>query len=146
MRRMILPAALVTALTLALAGPASAASTRVYIGDVAPSGTVGFELKPKKGKNGKKKVKDFTFLDVPIVCDEGDNEASGQITFKMKVKQKKFEGEAAADAGGELQVAGTVRKRGSEGNLRVSGSAPLDDGTTGTNCDTGKLSWNADRV
>ena len=73
MRRFILPAVVASALTLALAGPASAKTT-AYIGNTEVGGQVGFNL--KKNKKGKK-VKDFTFLQIPIKCTESTNTASG---------------------------------------------------------------------
>ncbi len=141
MRRTIGFALTAIAVALVAAAPA-AASQRAYIGDVSGGGQVGFIL--KKSKKGKKTVKRFTLLEVPIACDEGANTASGRLDFKVKVKQKQFEADAAI-GDGQLTIEGTVRGHGSHGTLRAFGSTPLDDDTTGTNCDTGTLDWDATR-
>jgi len=143
MRRIIVPAVLALALSVALAGPA-AAKTKSYAGEVAGGGTVGFEL--KKARSGKKKVKGFTFRSVPIECAEGANTVNGKLTFRMKVVQKQFTGTAESESGGRVRVEGTVLSGGSNGTLRVFGSLALDDGTIGTDCDTGTLDWSADKL
>jgi hypothetical protein len=143
MRRFIAPAVLALVLSLAVAGPA-AAKTKSYAGNVGGGGVVGFNLKKKN--NGKKSVKNFTFLEVPIECAEGANTASGELTFKMKVVQRQFSGTAESDSGGQLEVEGTVNGGGSNGTLRVFGSVPLDSGATGTDCDTGTRDWNANKL
>ena len=142
MRRLVLPAVLGVALSLALAGPV-AAKTKSYAGIVEGGGTVDFKAKKK---HGKKSVKDFTFREVPIDCAGGPNTASGHVTFKMKLQQKQFSGSAESDSGGKLKVEGTVRKSNSNGTIRVFGSVPLDDETTGSECDSGTVAWTADRV
>lgn len=144
MRRIVVSLMLGLALALALAAPASAAK-RTYIGDVAAGGAIGFDLKIPK--HGKKKVKDLTFAGVPITCAEGANTTSGVLNFSLTVnKKKKFKGAASNKDDALLAVKGKVSKNGSKGNIQVSGPAPLDDGTSGTECDTGKLKWSADRA
>jgi hypothetical protein len=143
MRRYATPAALALAVSVALAGPASA-NTRSYAGEVNGGGSVEFEL--KKNKEGKKKVRGFTFRDVPIECAEGSNTASGKLTFRMKVVRKQFSGTAESSSGGKAEIEGTIRRGGSNGTLRVSGSAPLGDGSVGTGCDTRTRDWSADKL
>ncbi len=137
MKRIIVP--VVVAIALAL--PAQAvAKTKTYTGKADPSGDVVFKLKKKKHK--KPKVKDFTFLSVPITCAEGTATTSGKLNFSVKVKNGDFTA-VGERADGSASVFGHVSGGNASGTLQVLGAAPIDNDGTGTNCDTGKLSWSA---
>ena len=53
---------------------------------------------------------------------------------------------AGSEIGGQAKVKGTVNRSGSKGTLRLTGTVVFEDETTGTGCDTGKLSWTATRA
>ena len=146
MKRFLVPLVLV----IALAIPAQAAAgTRSYEGGVESGGTLSFEVK-KKRKKKTSKVKRFEFGQVNIQCAAGPATTSGLLTDPMKVTKKGKFGVRATNEDGtsNLRVKGKLKQKGKKagGTIRVFGETPLDDGTTGTACDTGKLKWAAKRT
>ncbi len=145
MRRIFVPIALVLAAALAPAAPAAAAK-RSYAGDVEPSGSIAFAVKSTKHGGGKIK-KDLALSEIPITCEEGKSTTTATLGFSLEINDRnRFEGRASNQDKALLVVKGKVRRGGSSGKAQISGPAPLDDGTTGTDCDTGKLRWTADRM
>ena len=139
MRRTITATVLAVAAAAVVAAPA-AAGTKRHSGTIAAGGTVKFKLEKKEGV---KKVRGFRFDAVPITCAEGTGTAEGKITFPVKLDGKRFKVLAGSSLGGQAKVKGKVSRSGSEGTLRITGTVVLDDDSTGTECDTGKLSWTA---
>ena len=147
MKRFLVPLVLVMALVIP---SQAAAGTRGYTGAVETGGTLSFKLKSRKGK---KKIlrRTFTFGAIPIQCAAGPSTAGAQLTFTMKVNEKGKFGARAIDqegGGSSLRVKGKLKRKGRRagGTIRIFGETPLEDGTTGTECDTGKLSWAAKRT
>ena len=136
--------ALALTLGMALLAPAATASSKSYAGTVSPSGTVNFRVKTKQ-QNGKKvrTVPNFHFDAVPVTCDDGAHTTRGNVTFSVRLnKQKKFNIKAENSAtGASLNIHGSVAGKTATGTLHVSGDVPIETGSTGSNCDSGKLSW-----
>jgi hypothetical protein len=110
---------------------ASSASKHHFEGTVAGGGTVHFDLVKK---NGKRKVTNFNWDDIPMTCDQG-NTTDGGIMFTMKVKDGHFQGkgfdqQATAKVSGDF----THHYTKEAGTIRVFGNFPTP-GLTG--CDTG---------
>jgi hypothetical protein len=126
----------------ALAIPAQAvASSKKYVGGVNPSGDFSFTVKKK---NGKKKVKNPTFIEVPTHCDQGNVTTSGKLAFSVKLKHKEFTAVGQLP-GGSVTVVGHVNGNNASGTIQVLGASPIDGDGTGSGCDTGELSWSASR-
>jgi hypothetical protein len=126
MKRLLVCCGLVSMLAFPAA---SCASKHHFEGTVAGGGTVHFDLVKK---NGKRKVTNFNWDDIPMTCDQGDTTDSG-IMFTMRVKEGRFHGTGVA-GGATARVAGDFSHHYTReaGTIRVSGSFP---GLTG--CDTG---------
>jgi hypothetical protein len=150
MKRLLLVPVLTVSLILpaaALGGDATmkggdstlARGTYGWFGPVDPNGTVGFNV--RKTSTGKK-VKKFTWVDVPMTCSDGAHLSDVQFLFAMPVKQGEFKGKAVNDVINPTATATAagkfVSKKKARGTLRVQGDL---GGLTG--CDTGKRPWKA---
>jgi hypothetical protein len=103
----------------------------------------------KKGKQGNKVLRELLFQHVPIKCKAGKNTVSGQDkldslpikkdgSFNVKLK--------ATDSHFDAKIVwkGTLHGSAAHGTFHLSGSkVSLDDSSTGKQCDTGVLKWNA---
>jgi hypothetical protein len=140
LKKFLVPLVLVIA--LALPGQA-VAGTKSYSGSVSPSGTVNFKIKKK---HKKKKVKGLKFHQLPITCDAGPTTASADVGNAGRLKHKEFDFNAINPSGtATLDTAGKVTSSSASGTVQIQGEVFLDDGTTGTNCDTGVLNWTASK-
>jgi hypothetical protein len=123
--------------------PAQAgAKSKHYVGAVSPSGSISFTVTQKKHSK-QKSVKGFTFSGVPVTCADGPATTHGDVTFPVKLhKNGSFNiGASSSLTGASLQVSGNL----SAGTIHVSGNVPVDPSGTGTDCDSGVLSWTAQR-
>ena len=136
------------AMVIAVAVPtAVSAAAKQYQGPINGGGTVEFAI--KRTDNGKKLVK-WIWRDMPAACNSGAEEVSGSISFKVRVKNGKFELDAIQgtpqNPTARMTAEGDVGRNNADGTIRVHGSAvPIDDGGT-ANCDTGKETWTASKV
>ena len=142
MRKILIAAVLSVALVL----PAQAAAkAKHYTGTVSPSGTIGFNVVTKKKKKGKKKpkpqVKGFNFAGVPVTCDEGAKTAHGFVSFPVKLVGGNFNIVAESSTGARLEVHGNL----ATGTISLTGNVAIEPSGTGTNCQSGVLSWTAHR-
>ncbi len=139
MKKLIVP--LVLGAALLIPGQA-VAKNKHYVGAVSPSGSIGFNVVQKKHSK-KKSVKGFTFSGVPVSCADGPATTHGDVTFPVKLhKNASFNISASSSVtGASLQVSGNL----SAGTIHVSGNVPLDPSGTGSDCDSGVLSWTAHR-
>jgi len=138
-KKLLIPAVLAVALVL----PAQAAAkTKHYVGAVSPSGSISFKVVQKKHSK-KKSVQGLSFSGVPVNCADGPATTRGNVTFPVKLhKNGSFNVSASSSVtGASLQVNGNL----SAGTIHVSGNVPLDPSGTGSDCDTGVLSWTAAR-
>jgi hypothetical protein len=137
-KKLIVP--LVLGAALLIPGQA-VAKNKHYVGAVSPSGSIGFNVVQKKHSK-KKSVKGFTFSGVPVSCADGPATTHGDVTFPVKLhKNGSFNISASSSVtGASLQVSGNL----SAGTIHVSGNVPLD-ASTGSDCDSGVLSWTAHR-
>ena len=122
-----------------LAFPATAAaSKRKFHGTVDEGGTMGFTLVKK---NGVRKVKNFHWDNVPMICDQGKVTDGGSF-FPMKVKNGSFKGTGFLEQA-TAKVAGTFSHHYKEedGTIQVFGDFPIE-GLSG--CDTGLTHHHAD--
>ena len=126
------------------------AATRSYSGAFEVSGTVGFDVKTKRGK---KKVINFSFSQLPVECDGGPNTSSGNVPeFKIKVNDSgKFDADlVSTDPGAEaeLNIDGKLKSGGkAEGTVRLHGQDVIVNNTSGgarQPCDSGKTEWTAE--
>ena len=140
MRKFLVPAVL--ALALVLPAQAVAKKPKHYTGTVAPSGTIGFKVTQKKHSK-KKSVSGFNFAAIPVNCDEGPKTTHGFVNFPVKLhKNGSFNIVASSSVtGATLDVHGNL----AAGTIHVAGNLPIDPSGTGTNCDSGVLSWTAHR-
>ena len=139
MKKLLIPAVLAVALVL----PAQAAAkTKHYVGAVSPSGSISFNVVQKKHSK-KKSVQGLSFSGVPVNCADGPATTHGDVTFPVKLhKNGSFNISASSSVtGATLQVSGNL----SAGTIHVSGNVPLDPSGTGSDCDSGVLSWTAAR-
>jgi opacity protein-like surface antigen len=130
-------------LAVALVVPAQAAAkSRHYVGAVSPSGSISFSVVQKKHSK-QKSVNGFTFSGVPVNCADGPTTTHGNVTFPVKLhKNGSFNISASSSVtGASLQVSGNL----AAGTIHVSGDVPIDPSGTGSNCDSGILSWTAQR-
>ena len=148
MKRFLIPAVL----TAALLVPAQAAAkTKHYVGAVGPSGSISFNVvtkKKKKGKKGKKgkktkpQVKGFSFSGIPVNCVDGPHTTHGFVSFPVKLRGGNFNIVASSSVtGATLDVHGNL----AAGTIHVAGNVPIDPSGQGTSCDSGVLSWTAQR-
>ena len=140
MRKFLIPAVLSVALVL----PASAAAkTKHYTGTVAPGGTIGFNLKitKKKGKKPRRTISGFTFSGVPVNCADGPHTTRGFVSFPVKFRGGFNIKASSSVTGATLEIHGNL----GAGTIHVAGNVPIDPSGTGTNCDSGVLSWTAQR-
>jgi hypothetical protein len=136
--RKVIPAVLALALVI----PAQAtAKTKHYTGTVSPGGTIGFKVVQKRHSK-KKSVSAFNFAGIPVTCAEGPKTTHGFVSFPVKLNKGKFNISASSSVtGATLEVHGNL----AAGTIQVSGNVPVDPSGTGTNCDSGILSWTAHR-
>ena len=153
MKRHVLAAAVATTAIALVAPPvAGAAEIRFEQRGLADAELeVGFTLLTKNDE--PKKVKDFEFIGLTMVCDQGtvvlDNVGNPFQTMKINDDGKfgeKFNGPNSAGTE-RYDVRGDVKKKGKrvEGTLRASGTFLAGDGSVLTNCDSGKTEWVAKR-
>jgi hypothetical protein len=138
-KRILIP----LALAVALAVPAQAgAKTKHYAGAVSPSGSISFSVVQKRHSK-QKSVNGLTFSAVPVNCADGPATTHGDVTFPVKLhKNGSFNINASSSStGASLQVSGNL----TAGTIHLSGDLPLDPSGTGSNCDSGVLSWTAQR-
>ena len=139
MRKFLVPAVL--ALALVLPAQAVAKKPKHYTGTVAPSGTVGFKVTQKKHSK-KKSVAGFNFAAIPVNCDEGPQtdprfrELPGEAE-QGQVQHRRLEQRHRRNTRDPRQPVG-----GNHPRRRQSADHPSG---TGTNCDSGVLSWTAHR-
>lgn len=139
MKKLIVP--LVLGAALLIPGQAVAKKAKHYTGTVTPSGSIGFKVTQKKHSK-KKNVSGLSFSGIPVTCDEGAQSTHGFVSFPVKLNGGSFSINASSSAtGATLQVNGTL----SAGTIHVSGNLPLDQGGSGSNCDSGVLNWTAHR-
>jgi hypothetical protein len=136
--RKVIPAVLALALVI----PAQAtAKTKHYTGTVSPGGTIGFKVVQKRHSKAKS-VSAFNFAGIPVTCAEGPKTTHGFVSFPVKLNKGKFNISASSSVtGATLEVHGNL----AAGTIQVSGNVPVDPSGTGTNCDSGILSWTAHR-
>ena len=141
MKRFLIPALLTAALVL----PASAAAkTKHYVGAVSPSGSISFNVvkKKKKGKKTKPQVKGFSFSGLPVNCADGPHTTHGFVSFPVKLRGGNFNISASSSVtGATLEVHGNL----AAGTIQVAGNVPIEPSGSGTACDSGVLSWTAQR-
>jgi hypothetical protein len=141
LKKLLIPAVLSVALVL----PAQAAAkTKHYVGAVSPSGSIGFNLKitKKKGKKPKRSITGFNFSGIPVNCTDGAHTTHGFVSFPVKLNKGNFNIVASSSVtGATLEVHGSL----STGTFQVAGNVPIDPSGTGSNCDSGVLSWTAQR-
>jgi hypothetical protein len=135
-----------------LVAPATVgAATRSYSGTFESSGTVGFDVRKK---DGKRKVINFSFSNLPLECDGGPNSTSGSVpNFRIKVsKRGNFDADLVStdpDAEAELNIDGKLKSGGNaEGTVRVHGEDVIVNNPQGDRqpCDSGKTDWTASVV
>jgi hypothetical protein len=139
MKKFLLPAAL--AVALVVPAQAVAKKPKHYTGAVTPAGTIGFKVTQKKHSK-QKNVAGFNFSGIPVNCDDGAHTTHGFVSFPAKLNKGKFNINASSSVtGATLQVQGNL----AAGTIHVSGNLPIDPSGTGSNCDSGVLSWTAHR-
>jgi hypothetical protein len=152
MRHVPAAAVLVTALLLP-AGAADAAvpwSPGSYSGETSGGQDVSFSAT-------KKKVVDFAFSDIPVVCTDGVARVAGQrgsdpISIKKSRKNGKFAfangkyGTTPAQFGFATKVNGTLKKKKASGTLRVYYRTSPDGGLSedgSVECESAPIRWKA---
>lgn len=140
MKRLLIPLALAIALVVpAQAGAKSKA--KHYVGAVSPSGSLSFNVVQQKHSK-EKSVKGFSFSNVPVTCAEGPATANGVVSFPVKLSGGSFNINASSTStGAALRASSSVFS----GTIHVTGNVPLDSGVIGSDCDSGVLSWTAQR-
>lgn len=139
MKRFLLPAVL--AVALVVPAQAIAKKPRHYTGTVIPSGTIGFKVTQKKHSK-KKSVSAFNFAGVPVTCADGAHTARGFVSFPVKLKGGKFNIVATSSVtGARLEIHGNR----AAGTIQLSGNTAIEPSGTGSNCESGVLSWTAHR-
>lgn len=139
MKRFLLTAVL--AVALVVPAQAVAKKPRHYTGTVTPSGTIGFKVTQKKHSK-KKRVSAFNFAGVPLTCDDGAHTARGFVSFPVKLKRGKFNIVASSSVtGAKLEIHGNL----AAGTIQLSGNTAIEPSGTGSNCESGVLTWTAHR-
>ena len=138
LRNFLVPAVLAVALVL----PAQAAAKKKhYAGAVSPGGTISFKVTQKKHSKVKS-VSAFNFAGVPVNCADGAHTARGFVSFPVNLKKGKFKIVATSGVtGASLKIHGNLPA----GTIHLTGNAAIEPSGTGTNCDSGVLSWTAHR-
>ena len=138
MRKLLLPAILATALVL----PAQAvAKSKHYTGTASPAGIINFKVTQKRHTK-KKSVSGFSFSGIPVTCADGAHTARGFVSFPVKLKGGHFNIFASSTVtGATLEVHGSL----GAGTIHLSGNTAIEPSGTGSNCDSGVLSWTAHR-
>jgi hypothetical protein len=138
-KKFLLPAVL--AVALVVPAQAVAKKPKHYTGTVTPSGTIGFKVTQKKHSK-KKNVSGFNFAGVPVACDDGAHTAHGFVSFPVKLKGGNFNIVASSTVtGARLEVHGNL----AAGTIQLSGNTAVEPSGTGSNCESGVLSWTAHR-
>lgn len=124
-----------------------------YKGAGATGGTIKFHTETL---NGKHKLYALTFLRIPVNCSDGAqptaDTSDGQVNTLVKIKGKKFHYTANASSptlkstlvfDGKL----THSRSKAEGTIHIFGDlVPVNNSTTISRpCDSGVLSWTADK-
>lgn len=133
---------ILTVLSVVLIFPAEAvAKTKHYKGTIGPSGTISFKIVQKKHSK-EKRVTGFSFFGLPVNCAEGTQTTRGIVSSTAKLKRGNFKLVALNNI-----TRATLKVRGnlSAGTIHLTGNLPIDPSGTGTNCDSGVLSWTAHR-
>jgi hypothetical protein len=139
MKKFLLPAVL--AVALVVPAQAVAKKPKHYAGTVSPSGTIGFKVTQKKHSK-RKSVSGFNFAGIPVNCADGPHTTHGFVSFPVKLNKGNFNISASSSVtGATLVVHGNL----AAGTIQVSGNLPIDPTGTGSNCDSGVLSWTAHR-
>jgi hypothetical protein len=138
-RKLLVPAVL--AVALVLPAQAVAKKPKHFTGTVAPSGTIGFKVTQKRHSK-RKNVSAFSFFGVPVTCADGAHTARGFVSFPVPLKKGKFNIFASSSVtGATLEVHGNL----ATGTIHLSGNTAIEPSGTGTNCDSGVLTWTAHR-
>lgn len=138
MKRLLLSAVLAAGLVL----PAQAAAkSKHYTGTLTAGGTISFKVVEKRHSK-EKRVRNFSFFGVPVTCQEGAKTTRGVVSSAARLRKGRFKFAAVNKVtGATLEIHGKL----SAGTLHVAGNVPIDPSGTGTNCDSGVLSWTAHR-
>ena len=144
MKKLVAFAAVVA---VALAAPTAVGAGQgktKYLGQFESSGDLSFVV--KKTKNGKK-VFNYKWEGFPLDCRGTPETSSSNLTFSVKVKNKKFETQAVDDQqnpGALLKLKGELNgKTEANGTMSIEGkNVPVDSGGR-KKCDSGKVGWTA---
>ena len=144
------------ALLLMATVASSASTTKKYSGDIEKGGTVDFTVKTTKrpGKPRRSKVVKFVFEGLVVQCQAppSTDSTSGNITFSVPVRNRKFQINAVVgdpnDPNASLKVKGEqTGPRKFKGTIRVHGTdVALDSSADTGNCESTTQSWDAKRV
>ena len=135
--------ALVIVATVGLLAPTSASAARVkYSGtvDATPTASVKFTIKKR---NGKKKIVNPSFQNVPAECSDANGEYDGLLSVdgngSAKVRRKEFKYRENVPFVYTFYFDGKLKAGGkAEGTLEFFG-----DVQGGSYCDTGEQAWSA---
>ena len=126
--------------------PAGAiAGEATYRGLPAAEPSVEFVAKIRDGNVVK--VTKFKFFNIVLQCNEGqlivDNDRSPLPG--MKVEDNRFSDRFTSNNGQQVKATGKFTNKGKQaaGTLRVKGDFEASDGTLLTDCDSGKVKWEA---
>ena len=145
LKRIALLLALVGMLAVGLSD-AAMAGTRTLGGKLEPGGRVAFEL--KRTKTGKRKIIDWRWRDLPIICNKGASTHQHDGHFAkpaMPVDETRQFGDDRANSDPEFRNTASVTGsfpttwRRAEGTLQVVGNF------TWGSCDSGIVNWTAKR-
>ena len=144
MRKLIAFAAVIA---VALAAPTAVGAGQgktKYFGQFESSGDLSFVV--KKTEKGKK-VFNYKWEGFPLDCQGIPETSSSNLSFSVKVENKKFETQAVddpQDPGALLKLKGELNgKTEANGTMSIEGkNVPVDSGGN-KKCDSGKVDWTA---
>ena len=147
--RVVRAAAAVVVAALTISAIAEASGSTRFAGTFSEeTGAVSFKL---KRSHGKRTVAQWTWKNLPVVCDGESRETSGYFLRDRKplpVEKRKFDGRAVlrerdGTIVGKAKVTGEFAKgfETADGLFRVTGRIPEDPETF--DCDSGLRNWSA---
>jgi hypothetical protein len=144
MRKLIAFAAVVAVALGAPAAIGAGQGKKKYFGGFESSGALSFVVKKTEGG---KRVFNFKWEDFPLDCKGTPETSSSNLSFSVKVENKKFETRAVdnqQDPGALLKLKGQlVGKSAANGSMSIEGKdVPVDSGGK-KSCESGKVGWGA---
>ncbi len=137
-------AGLATVIALLIPAATQGAASAGYAGAFAGEGDLSFTLKTRKGE---RKVKEWAWSGLRLICGAKSQTTSGRYVFSMEVRHRSFSGRAVRRSNSGAVIGGakvwgefTHAYAAAAGQFRVYGETPEGH----EDCHSGLVDWTAE--